>query len=172
MSRARCIDGSATFTTVLSSMIMNSPNATAAIVEAANLTRLSRLLGCSDYHELHRVSIEEPERFWPALADDLGLTFTRRWTRVLDTTDGIEWARWFVGGRVNVATNCVHKWGGLPGEAAVFLGEDGSRSALTWPQLSREVTQVAEALRGRGGEAGGRAAVILPMSPAGGAASR
>jgi acetyl-CoA synthetase len=139
---------------------------TPEIVEAANLTRLSRSLGCSDYHELHRVSIEEPERFWPALVDDLGLTFTRRWTRVLDTSDGIEWARWFVDGRVNVAANCVHKWAELPGEAAVFLGEDGSRSALSWPELSREVTQLAEALSGRGVEAGDRVAIFLPMSPA------
>jgi acetyl-CoA synthetase len=138
----------------------------AAIVESANLTRLARALGCSDYHELHRVSVEEPERFWPALVDDLGLTFTRPWTRVLDTSDGIEWARWFVGGHVNVASNCVHTWSELPGEAAVFLGEDGSRSAVTWPQLSREVTQLAEALRGRGIEAGDRVAIFLPMSPA------
>jgi acetyl-CoA synthetase len=141
-------------------------NPTPAIVEAANLTRLYRLLGCSDYHELHRVSVEEPERFWPVLVDDLGLAFAERWSRVVDTSDGIEWARWFVGGRVNVATNCVHKWVELPGEAAVFLGEDGSRSALTWPELSREVTQLAEALRGCGIEAGDRVATFLPMSPA------
>jgi acetyl-CoA synthetase len=141
-------------------------NPTPAIVEAANLTRLYRLLGCSDYHELHRVSVEEPERFWPVLVDDLGLTFAERWSRVVDTSDGIEWARWFVGGRVNVATNCVHKWVDLPGEAAVFLGEDGSRSALTWPELSREVTQLAEALRGCGIEAGDRVATFLPMSSA------
>jgi acetyl-CoA synthetase len=141
-------------------------NPTPAIVEAANLTRLYRLLGCSDYRELHRVSVEEPERFWPVLVDDLGLAFAERWSRVVDTSDGIEWARWFVGGRVNVATNCVHKWVELPGEAAVFLGEDGSRSALTWPELSREVTQLAEALRGCGIEAGDRVATFLPMSPA------
>jgi len=141
-------------------------NPTPAIVEAANLTRLYRLLGCSDYHELHRVSVEEPERFWPVLVDDLGLAFAERWSRVVDTSDGIEWARWFVGGRVNVATNCVHRWVELPGEAAVFLGEDGSRSALTWPELSREVTQLAETLRGCGIEAGDRVATFLPMSAA------
>jgi acetyl-CoA synthetase len=139
---------------------------TPAIVERSNLARLYRLLGCSDYHELHRVSVEEPERFWPALVDDLGLVFTRPWTRVLDTSDGIEWARWFVGGRLNVATSCVHQWAELPGEAAVFLGEDGSRSALSWPELSREVTQLAEELRARGIEAGDRVAIFLPMSPA------
>jgi hypothetical protein len=34
-------------------------------VERANVTRLLRRLGCADYHELHRVSIEDPDRFWP-----------------------------------------------------------------------------------------------------------
>jgi acetyl-CoA synthetase len=116
-------------------------------LERANATRLAGRLGCVDYHELHRVSVEEPERFWPALVEDLGIEFSTPWERVLDESRGIEWARWFVGGRLNVAWNCVHKWRDLPGEAAVFRGEDGLRAALTWPELSHQVTQVAEALR-------------------------
>jgi acetyl-CoA synthetase len=135
-------------------------------VERANVTRLARRLGCADYHELHRVSVEEPERFWPALVEDLGIEFSTPWERVLDESRGIEWARWFVGGRLNVASNCVHKWRDLPGEAAVFRGEDGSRAALTWPELSRQVTQVAEALRALGVEPGDRVAIFMPMSPA------
>jgi acetyl-CoA synthetase len=100
-------------------------NPTPAIVEAANLTRLYRLLGCSDYHELHRVSVEEPERFWPALVDDLELEFSRRWDAVVDASAGIEWAKWFVGGKLNVARTCVYKWRELPGEAAVVLAPAG-----------------------------------------------
>jgi acetyl-CoA synthetase len=135
-------------------------------VERANVTRLARRLGCSDYHELQRVSVEEPERFWPAVVDDLGLEFSQPWERVLDASDGVEWAKWFVGGRLNVAHNCVHRWAHLPGEAAVFRGEDGTRSALSWAELSREVTQLAEALRARGVEPGDRVAIFMPMSPA------
>src|SRR5256714_112775 len=125
-----------------------------------------RRLGCTDYHELHRVSIEDPDRFWPALIDDLGLEFSQPWQRVLDTSSGPEWATWFVGGRLNVAWNCVHKWRDEPGEAAVFLGEDGTRAALTWPQLSHEVTQLAEALLELGVSEGDRVAIFMPMSPA------
>src|SRR6266849_4786855 len=125
-----------------------------------------RALGCATYHELHRVSIEDPERFWPALIDDLGLEFSQPWERVLDTSNGPEWATWFVGGRLNVAWNCVHKWKDEPGEAAVFLGEDGTRAALTWQQLSREVTQLAEALVELGVSEGDRVAIFMPMSPA------
>ena len=139
---------------------------TAERVEQANLTRLMRRLGCADYHELHRVSVEDPERFWPALIDELGLEFSQPWERVLDTSKGPEWATWFVGGRLNVAWNCVHKWKDQPGEAAVFLGEEGTRASLTWPQLSREVTQVAEALLELGVSEGDRVAIFMPMSPA------
>jgi acetyl-CoA synthetase len=135
-------------------------------VERTNVIRLARRLGCAGYRELHRVSVDEPERFWPAVVEDLELEFSTPWERVLDDSDGIEWARWFVGGRVNVARNCVHKWRDLPGEAAVFLGEDGTRSALTWPELSRQVAQVAETLRELGVEPGDRVAIFMPMSPA------
>ena len=48
------------------------------LIERANLTRLQRALGAPDYHELHRISIEEPDRFWPAVVDDLGIEFSRR----------------------------------------------------------------------------------------------
>jgi acetyl-CoA synthetase len=135
-------------------------------VEDANVSRLQRKLRCADYHELHRVSVEEPERFWPAVVDDLGIEFAEPWSTVLDESDGVEWAKWFVGGRLNVAWNCVHKWRGLPGDAAVFCGEDGTRDALSWPELSRQVTQVAERLVELGVEPGDRVAIFMPMSPA------
>jgi acetyl-CoA synthetase len=135
-------------------------------IEQANVSRLQRKLGCADYDELHRVSVEEPERFWPAVIEDLGVEFAAPWSTVLDDSGGIEWAKWFVGGRLNIAWNCVHKWRDLPGEAAVFRGEDGARSALSWPELSRQVTQVAERLVELGVEPGDRVAIFMPMSPA------
>jgi acetyl-CoA synthetase len=136
------------------------------LVERANITRLMRRLGCADFHELHHLSVDDPERFWPELIDDLGLDFSQPWDRVVDVSDGPEWAKWFVGARLNVAANCVHRWRDLTGDAAVFRGEDGTRSALTWKELSRQVTQVAEALVELGVREGDRVALFLPMSPA------
>ncbi len=40
-----------------------------------------RRLGCADFHSLLRVSVDEPDRFWPAVVDDLGLEFSRPWER-------------------------------------------------------------------------------------------
>src|SRR5215212_1299376 len=73
-----------------------------------------RRLGCADYHELHRYSVEDPEWFWPAVVDDLAIEFSQPWERVLDTSRGPEWATWFVGGRVNLARACVHDWARRP----------------------------------------------------------
>ena len=142
---------------------------TERFVETTNVTRLMRALGCASYAELHRISINEPDRFWPTLIDDLALEFSTPWERVLDDSRGPEWAEWFSGGKVNIASNCVHKWADTElgdAEAAVWLGEDGSRDSLTWTALSREVKQLAEALVELGVEAGDRVAIFLPMSPA------
>src|SRR5713226_189902 len=124
-----------------------------------------RRLGCTDYRELHRVSVEEPERFWPALIDDLGIEFSTPFDQVLDDSRGIEWCRWFVGGKLNVAWNCVHKWRGREGEAVVGQAEDGERSALTWAELADEVYRLAEGLASLGIGPGDAVGIFLPMSP-------
>jgi acetyl-CoA synthetase len=135
------------------------------LIERANLTRLQRVLGAVDYHELHRISIEEPDRFWPALIDDLGIEFSRRWDKVVDSSRGPEWSTWFVGGQVNVARVCVHRWASDE-EAVVGLYEDGVRESLTWAEMSRQVTQLAEHLVELGVRAGDRVALYMPMCPA------
>jgi acetyl-CoA synthetase len=136
-------------------------------VEQANVVRLWRKLGCESYHELHRVSIEEPERFWPAVIDDLGLEFSTPWERVLDVSAGIEWATWFVGGGLNIATNCLHRHAERRPDdvAAVFLGEEGERRERTYADLSHETSQLAEALVELGVEPGDRVAIYMPMCP-------
>jgi acetyl-CoA synthetase len=134
---------------------------------SANIVRLARSLGCSDYAALHRVSIEEPDRFWRAVRDDLSIPFFRDWDAVLDSSRGIEWTTWFEGARVNLAEACVHRWGReFPDqEAAVWQSEDGRRTSRTWSELSRDVTRLAEALTGLGIGEGDAVGIYLPMSP-------
>jgi acetyl-CoA synthetase len=136
-------------------------------LEAANVTRLARLLGCEDFAALHRVSVEEPDRFWRTVRIDLGIPLHRDWDDVLDDSRGREWTTWFTGARLNLANACVHRWAGeRPGEeAAVWLAEDGVRSALSWSELSREVTRFAEALVALGVGEGDAVGMYLPMSP-------
>src|SRR6266542_5589369 len=140
----------------------------AEALERANVVRLMRRHGFEDYWELQRRSQEDPDWFWPAAIEDLGLEFSQPWDQVVDLSRGPEWATWFVGGRLNLAWNCVHRWAqgeraDAPG--AVWQSEDGARLALSYGELSDAVTRFAEALAALGVEPGDRVALFLPMSP-------
>jgi acetyl-CoA synthetase len=137
------------------------------VLAHANVVRLMRRHGIDDYWELVRRSQQKPEWFWPAAIEDMGLDFSEPWERVVDLSHGPEWATWFVGGKLNVAWNCVHRWAARTPErtAAIFLGEDGERRVWSFAALSREVTRVAEGLMRLGVEAGDRVAIYMPMCP-------
>jgi acetyl-CoA synthetase len=137
-----------------------------AVLRHANVVRLMRKHGIDDYWELVRRSQEEPEWFWPAAIEDMGLEFSQPWNQVVDVSRGPEWATWFVGGKLNIARNCVHRWAERRPDAlaAVSLGEDGARRTLTYAELSEEVTRLAEVLVRLGVEPGDRVATFLPMS--------
>jgi acetyl-CoA synthetase len=136
------------------------------VLERANVTRLMRREGFQSYADLLRRSQREPEWFWPAVVEDLGLEFWRHWDAVVDLSRGPEWATWFVGGRLNIAHNCAHRWAAATPEATacVSLGEDGTRRTMSYAELSSQVTRLAEALAALGVEAGDRVAIFLPMS--------
>ena len=136
-------------------------------LEDANVVRLARGLGCDDYQSLHRVSVEEPDRFWRAVRGDLQIPLARDWDAVLDDSRGIEWTKWFEGARLNLADACVHRWATERPEAlaAVFRGEDGARDEWTFAALSLQVVQLAEALAALGVVAGDRVALYMPMCP-------
>ena len=139
----------------------------AATLERANVVRLMRRHGIDDYRELVARSIDDPEWFWPAAVDDMGIEFAEPWREVVDASRGPEWATWFVGGKLNIAWNCVHRWADDRADetAAVFRGEDGARRELTFGEQSSQVTRLAEALVRLGVEPGDRVAIYLPMSP-------
>jgi acetyl-CoA synthetase len=138
-----------------------------ATLERANATRLVRRAGVADYAELVRRSAQEPAWFWPLAIEDMGLEFARPWETVVDDSRGPAWATWFNGGTLSIAHNCVHRWAARRPDAiaAVGLGEDGSRRELSFAELSRDVTRLAELLVARGVGPGDRVAIFLPMSP-------
>ncbi|MCW2857866.1 MAG: acetyl-coenzyme synthetase [Marmoricola sp.] len=104
--------------------------------------------------------------FWAMQAERL--SWDTRWEEVLDWSDP-PFAKWFVGGRLNAAYNCVdrHVEAGAGDKVAFhWVGEpEGDTRDITYAQLMDEVCQAANALTELGIEAGDRVAIYMPMIP-------
>ena len=115
--------------------------------------------------QLYEDAQADPKRFWSDQA--ARLDWQTPFTEIVDWTDA-PFAKWFVGGRLNVAYNCVdrHVESGHGDQVAlIFEGEPGDRRDITYAQLQREVSQAANALTDLGVVAGDRVAIYMPMIP-------
>jgi len=139
--------------------------------EYAERTRIARFMRAQkidSLEELQRRSVEDPEWYWDAVVRDLGVRFTRPFTRVLDTVRGVQWPRWFPDGLLNFTDNCVDRNidGGRGDQPAIIWeGDDGQSRTLTYRELASEVNRLANALKHLGVGEGDRVGVFLPMSP-------
>jgi len=107
----------------------------------------------------------DPEGWWAQQSSEL-LTWTKPWETVC------EWdpphAKWFVGGQLNVAANCLdrHLTDGRRNKAAlIFEGEPGDTRVLTYWDLHREVCKLSNVLLGLGIVKGNRVTIYLPSVP-------
>ncbi|MER3513597.1 MAG: hypothetical protein C4310_03705 [Chloroflexota bacterium] len=124
--------------------------------------------GLADFDELMRWSTEDVGRFWEAVLADLDIRFDRPYERILDTSRGIAWAQWCVGGKLNIVTNCLDKWLGTPTQnraAVCWEGEEGQTHTLTYLDLYYEVNRMANALRSLGLKKGDAIGLYMPMIP-------
>src|SRR3712207_1798747 len=129
------------------------------------LTAMQRW-GFADLEELHAASIDDPEWFWSEVVDDLRITFSEPFERVLDDADGKPFPRWFASGRLNAATLCAHRHatGAIATkEAVVYEGDSGQRRALSYTELDVEVRRFAANLVTLGVGHGDRVILFLPV---------
>jgi acetyl-CoA synthetase len=138
-------------------------------VERANVTRLMRAHGIGSIDDLRRRSVEDVAWYWDAAVKDLGIEFATPYQGVLDTSNGVPWATWFAGGRINLVTNCVDRWADRDGarDRVALIGESetGDSRSLTFGELRAAVDQVAAGLRESGVGKGDSVAVFMPMVP-------
>ncbi len=133
-------------------------------------SRLKRFMdrhGVADFAALQERANGDPAWFWDAVSDDLGLVWQRPYTQVMDTSRGIPWTRWYVGGQFNYVGTALDKHAAHTPEktAVVWEGEDGEVRRFTYAELSALTNRAANALRALGVARGDRVAIYMPMIP-------
>jgi acetyl-CoA synthetase len=114
---------------------------------------------------LYEAAERDPEGFWAEQAGELH--WDQPWDQVLDWSNP-PFAKWFVGGKLNVSYNCVdrHVEAGNGDRVAFhWRGEEGEERDVTYADLHRDVQRCANALKDHGIAAGDVVGIFLPMIP-------
>lgn len=136
-------------------------------VEKTRTWELMQRHSIDSFEELLERSLD-PEWFYPAVIEHLELEWPVPYQAVLDTSEGVPWTRWFVGGRTNLTHLAVDRWatGDHADEPAlIWDGEDGSSRVFTFRELAEQVSRVASGLHDRGISEGDVVTIYTPMIP-------
>jgi acetyl-CoA synthetase len=131
----------------------------------AALAEQAQIKNFNAYEALYAKAKADPAAFWAELAAQ-ELHWFQKWDTTLDWQP--PFARWFVGGKLNISYNCLdrHLTTWRKNKAAlIWEGEPGDSRTLTYAQLHREVCQMANVLKGLGVEKGDRVGIYMPMIP-------
>jgi acetyl-CoA synthetase len=134
-------------------------------IERTNIWRFMQRLGFDDREAFLRFSRDQSERFWDELMREMRVEWFERYRQVMDASRGPEWTQWFVGGRLNIAHNCLDRWAESGRVACIWEGESGETRSITFAELRDEANRVANGLVARGLESGDRVALCMPMVP-------
>ena len=156
----------------------NKPNAKNSMLSEERVFKPSKefsqrahIKSFAHYRKLYNESIKSPEKFWAKQAKD-ELVWFKSWKKVLQWKE--PFAKWFVGGQLNVSYNCLDIWLGTAhaNKAALIWegepaapGKPGEERTITYKQLHREVCLFANVLKRNGIQKGDRVLIYLPMVP-------
>jgi acetyl-CoA synthetase len=136
-------------------------------IEHANLTTFMRVHEIKDFDELMQRSTSDVAWFTDAVLKFLDIQFYEPYSQAVDLTDGIQFPKWCVDGKMNIVHNCVDKYQSsvISGKlAVVFEGEEGLTKSLTYKELFIEVNKTANALRSLGLGKGDAVGIFMPMT--------
>ena len=143
------------------------------VIAQSNIARFLAAAGIptadpEGYNALLERADADPEWFWNLVIRETGVQFYQPYAQVMDTSRGIEWTQWCVGGTTNAALNCLDRHlqtATRDKEAVVWEAENGTIKRWTYEQLGAETNRLAGGLRTLGCKPGDVIGIYLPMVP-------
>jgi len=129
----------------------------------------SAYIDAAQYDALYRQSVEDPDGFWGEQAEQF-VTWFKKWDRVSDWSFDASnlYIKWFSGGKLNVAYNCLDRHLGTRGDQVALIWEGDSPEEsrkITYRELHAEVSRLGNVLKSRGVKKGDRVCIYMPMIP-------
>jgi acetyl-CoA synthetase len=136
-------------------------------IEKTNVKKFMDELEIRSYSELVKKSTEDICWWWKTCEKVLGIKWYKQYSKIFDSSSGIENTVWFLSGELNAVETVLDQKLPKKGNSNAFIweGEDGAKKTLTYAQLQREVGMFSNYLRGIGIKKGDVVASCLPMLP-------
>jgi acetyl-CoA synthetase len=131
---------------------------------STEFSQTAHIKSLEQYEQLYREAEQDPEKFWGDIAGQLH--WFRKWDAVLEWES--PWAKWFVGGQINISYNCLDRHAATWRKnkaALIWEGEPGEVRTLTYQQLLTEVAKFSNVLKSLGIQKGETVAIYMGMTP-------
>ena len=134
-------------------------------VQESNIYRFMQKHEISSLEKLSQKAKNDLEWFWKSVDEDIGIVWEQPYSKVVDTSKGIAWSKWFVNGKTNIYKSSVEKFIKLSPQkiAYHFVSEDGQTSDVPYSELDSKVSKLANGLKSLGIKKGDVVAIYLPM---------
>ena len=137
------------------------------IYPVSKATQQRAFIDSERYAQMYDESINQPESFWPAQANEF-LSWSRPWHTLTESDLQQGQTAWFIGGQLNACYNCLDRHLATRGDqvAIIWEGDDPTVDAsLTYSEVHDKVCRLANVLKDRGVVKGDRVCIYMPMVP-------
>jgi acetyl-CoA synthetase len=136
------------------------------LVEESNILAYAREKGFSNFEDLYKWTIENPEQFWSEMAQRY-ISWYKPWSQVLDDSNK-PFFKWFIDGKTNAYYNAVERHAKGPNRdkvAIIWESEKGETRTYTYAQMDKEINRLANVLKSKGVGKGDRVTIYLSRVP-------
>ncbi len=121
------------------------------------------------YQAMYKQSIDDPAGFWAEQAEKF-LSWSKPWRKVMDWSydQNNLYIKWFEGGKLNVAYNCIDRHLATRADQVAIIWEGDNPKEdrkITYKELHEQVSKLANVLKQRGVKKGDRVCIYMPMIP-------
>jgi len=117
-----------------------------------------------DIESLYKKADNEPEWFWPKVIEDAKIEFFEKYDKVMDTSLGIPFTKWFVNGKINIAYNCVERYKESKKIAIIYENEKGETFKVSYEELDKLSSHLSSYLTDMGIQKGDRVGIYMPFN--------
>ncbi len=131
-------------------------------IEKSNIYKMMQQHGFDKYDDFWKWSVTHKELFWAETVQNLGIQFQEKYTTILNTSEGVENAKWLYNSKLNIVDACFQNEENSI--AIIYQNEGGELQKITQQQLLSLVNQIANGFVEIGLKIGDKIAIDMPMT--------